>query len=81
MSDLIQVGAMVPLIVTSLLASVGIVMLFSLGVAGTDLAADDRPGSRASAASRLLGRMGAVSAFALFAAVVATGIAVMLTSK
>ena len=81
MTHLIQVDAVAPMIVTSLLVSVGIVMLFSLGVAGTDFGAGDRPGSRSSTASRLVGRSGAVMAFALFAAVLVTGIAVMLTTS
>jgi hypothetical protein len=80
MSGLIQVDAVVPMIVSSFLASICIVVLFSLGVAATGLGAGDRPGGHASATARRLGRWGAVTAFVLFAAVLVLGL-VVLTNK
>jgi hypothetical protein len=78
MSALIDVHSLLRVAGISVLASVGVVLLFSLAVASNDLAAGDRPGGDASPAARLLGRTGAVVALALCVAALVAGLAVML---
>lgn len=80
MSSLIDVDSLLRVAGISLLASVGVVLLFSVAVATTDLAAGDRPGGDASTAVRLLGRSGAVLALALCVAALVAGLVVMLRS-
>jgi hypothetical protein len=78
MSPLVDLDALLQVAWTSILASVGLVLLFSAAVTSSDLAAGDRPGGDASAAVRLLGRSGAVLALALCVAGLVAGLLVML---
>jgi hypothetical protein len=77
-SSLLDLDALLRVAWSSMLASVGLVLLFSVAVATSDLAAGDRPGGDASAAVRLLGRSGAVAALSLCAVGLVAGLLVMV---
>jgi hypothetical protein len=80
MSSLIDVDSLLRVAGISLLASVGVVLLFSVAVASLDLAAGNRPGEDDSAAVRLLGRTGAAVSIGLCLAALVGGLVVMLQS-
>ena len=80
MSALIDVGSLLRVAGISLVASVGVVLLFSVAVVTSDLGAGDRPGGDASAVVRVLGRAGAVVALGLCVAALVVGLVVMLRS-
>jgi hypothetical protein len=80
MSSLFDLGSLIRVAGISLLASVGVVLLFSVAVATTDVGAGDRPGGDPSTATRLLGRATAAVALALCVAALVSGLLVMLRS-
>ena len=80
MSAVIDAGSLLQVAGISLLASVGVVLLFSVAVATSDLAAGDRPGGDAPRAVRLLGRSSAALALGLCVAALGAGLWVMLRS-
>jgi hypothetical protein len=80
MSALLDLDSLLRVAGISLLASVGVVLLFSVAVATTDLGAGDRPGGDVSPAMRLLGRVGAGVALTLCVGALVLGLVVMLRS-
>jgi hypothetical protein len=80
MSSVIDLHSLLRVAGISLVASVGVVLLFSVAVATLDLAAGDRPGENDSTATRLLGRSGAAVSIGLCVAALVAGLVVMLES-
>jgi len=75
---MIDFTALLQVVAISLVASFGVVLLFSVAVASADLAGGDRPGGDASRAVQLLGRAGAAVALALCVAALVFGLVIML---